>query len=322
MTKLAAKQPMFNVPNRGNANMEALARWLMQHGTLWVASTALTSALHGGYVRADTTTSRTLAIDHEVSLKRGEVIKGELVELVPNQWIQLVLPNGDLRKLTWAEVESHRSLAPRLTPLTVVPTSIDGTGLFSPKGDIGFFPTAVLPPSLSERDPTLIRVHLQSDHPAVQLHSRHNYETSPVSDLKPYIGFYDWELACADKCGVELSRSDSYSIRGPGVRSSESFQLPLTPTGELTLFVHAGRPSRHRGGKALTILGSIFLVYGAVALPFTYLFTSGKPESRTIGLASGGALLGSGLAMLIPGIILLVRNETHVSSSAGPLVFQ
>lgn len=302
--------------------------------------------LSGAPVRAQSAAPAAAPVDHEVILRSGEELKGELVELIPDQLLVLRIPSGEMRRIRWADIERQRSLAPALTPSVPLPP-MASEPLRPQLGGVPV-PTAVLPPSLSLRDPSMVKVHLDNNNPAAKLYRKRDVQYVPVSELRPGSGYYDWQPACEGTCDVDLMRMDRYRIDGDGIQPSPGFRLPFSPTGELTLYVNAGSRGRRKAGRALTVVGSIVAVFGIATLGGTYLFTStsstttqstctpysfcnptpppapmdSASSGRTIGYAVGGSLLGAGVAMLIPGIAFLINSSTTVSSSLGPLEFE
>jgi TPR repeat protein len=116
---------------------------------------------------------------------------------------------------------------------------------------------------------------------------------------------------CAVPCDSSLDPNWKYRVAGNGVSPSSSFMLGAQQGDSLTLRVHAGSHSTQVAGVSLTATGIVFAIIGAVVLPL------GIAQSKTPAEGVGGGSLGIGVAALIPGIVLLARSSTHVTTDSG-----
>jgi hypothetical protein len=219
-------------------------------------------------------------------LRDGTLLRGEVVEEVPDDHLVLKLPTGEVRRIEWAElVELTGGAAPPAMPRLVGP-----------------------------------RITIQSNDPNVGLYGLRPELTTWQNRWGILRSGYALgvERVCTAPCEKEVAPGD-YFIGGDGLRSSATFTVP--PGGPLQLDVTARRWAGPAGaGAALTAVGAVAAAVGAALLivgakkdvaplgnPW---FTTEAGRPFTI---AGGVVLGSGVAMLIPGIVLLTHYRTTMA---------
>jgi hypothetical protein len=125
-------------------------------------------------------------------------------------------------------------------------------------------------------------------------------------------------LVCQAPCQREVPPGE-YSIRGDGIRSSATFLLPPGPAVQLDVTARSWSGAAG-AGAGLTVVGATAMVAGAVLLGVgakENVAPLGNPwftnEAGRPYLRAGGVALGSGVAALIPGIVLLAHYRTTVA---------
>jgi len=144
-------------------------------------------------------------------------------------------------------------------------------------------------------------VELHTDDSAVRIERIQNGEAIPV---------------CAAPCKQRLPRDGTYRIAGDGITPSQSFDLSAERW--VRLDVKAGSSTRRNLGVGLGIAGSAtvltssfyFLLIGLAGFP------DGPPASQQQ-VTTAEALLISGLAAGVIGLVLVLTCSTEVRSSNG-----
>jgi len=133
-------------------------------------------------------------------------------------------------------------------------------------------------------------------------------------------GSPSWTTACTAPCDVELPLDAQYRWVGEGARSSRAFALAAKRGDRVTLTFSGGDADVYNFGLALTVVGGVGLIAGAV------MFIAGQPQCADFCLASspantkletwGGVAMGVGAGLAVIGTLLLVRNlHSQVHSS-------
>ncbi len=251
-----------------------------------VVATVLAALLAGTAPAAATPPDTPPAGERTARLRDGTLLRGEVVEEVPDDHVVIKLPTGEVRRIEWADlVELTGGAAAPALPRPVGP-----------------------------------RITIHSNVPNVGLYGLMPELTTWQNRWGVLRSGYalGLERVCTAPCGKEVAPGD-YFIGGDGIRSSATFTLP--PGGPVQLDVTARAWAGPAGaGAGLTAVGGVAAAVGAVLLivgakkdvaplgnPW---FTNEAGRSFTI---AGGAVLGSGVAMLIPGIVLLVHYRTTVA---------
>jgi hypothetical protein len=129
---------------------------------------------------------------------------------------------------------------------------------------------------------------------------------------------YDREgvLVCQDPCGVPVSTSDRFEVRGTGehvMLGSKSFTLDRN-TKDVTATVRTARRKMYGAGLGLAMVGPVLAVSGALLLGLGA--AEGGPDGDKEVIA-GAACLGAGVAMLIIGIPMIIAGRNRVKLRAG-----
>ena len=121
---------------------------------------------------------------------------------------------------------------------------------------------------------------------------------------------------CAAPCRQRVPRRGVYRIGGDSVVPSASFDLTEEPLG-VTLAVHPASALRKRAGMTLGLVGLGMLIAGAA---IQQRIENQRVEGLSPGHSeqvAGDALLLSGLAMGVVGLVFLLTTQTRVTSSNG-----
>jgi hypothetical protein len=223
--------------------------------------------------------ARAQAADQDVvTVTDGAVFRGRITELAGGDHVTVQLPDGQLVRIRWdAVAKLERASAP-----------------------------AVSPPPAAAQVP-VVRVRIDSERPVFL--QRVLPKGTPGGRYTP---------VCASPCDRDLPANDTYRIGGDGIRSSAAFTLRDTRGAPVELAVDEGSTGGFVGGIILTSLGGMSALVGSVL----YLVGAGAHDlghatTETRGLETGGAITAiAGLAMLVPGIILLANSSTTVKQHA------
>jgi hypothetical protein len=217
-----------------------------------------------------------------VVLKEGGMIRGTLLEVIPNDHATVQLATGQSAVIQWDHIE-RIDRAKVALPVPVTPTPVVRVD--------------------THTDARSARVHIESDR-AVTL-ERHE-------------GGKIWSFACTAPCDVPLSVEPEYRIVGDGVRKSAPFHLAARPGEAVTLDVNTATKSGFAGGIVLTALGPIVMLVGVVIVAvagadsYGYSYTNGTmtPTESSNGSArtAGWITLAAGGVGTVGGILMITGN--------------
>lgn len=253
----------------------------------------------------------------EVALKNGGSIRGTVVVFEPGKSVEIVVTGETQpRVVPWSEVEQVQKgkYAPASAPAAAPPSAPAAT------------PAPPAGPKLG--DPGVVRAHIDSPVPVTLVH---DYDAT-VPTTESWVDRYGNTVSrdalatvpkrdtlCSSPCDRVIGDSN-LRIVGHGFPSSSTFDFK-DRTGDVTVHVQPGSNALHYGGIAVTGLGSLAAVAGAIILPLnqrlsttTDLNTGAKvhlpnPDLRTAGIG----LIGGGLAALGGGIAMILFGRTGVT---------
>ena len=130
-----------------------------------------------------------------------------------------------------------------------------------------------------------------------------------------------WTSVCEAPCDMPLDAALEYRVGGHALRSTAPFRLP--GQGPLTLDAHVTTLARMIVGASITgvgalgvLVGGTYLLVGNLVAPTT---SNGGPCNqadrdtwKVVWSTLGGVFLGVGVALVIPGIILLAGAHSSV----------
>jgi hypothetical protein len=221
-----------------------------------------------------------------VYLKGGGIIRGTLIEAIPNDHATVELATGQSAVIPWARIER-----------------IDRNGGSSPPP--APLPQPVVPPAPKER-PSAV-VHIESDTP-VTLERR-----DPGGR---------WMPACSSPCDEELPLASTYRISGSGVRTTNDFRLNARAGDHIVLELAAASKGAFAGGIVLTSVGGFSLLLGSMVLMVVAAANSDPNESSDgnngNGATVGWVMVAGGAAAVLVGILVTVGNRhSNVGQSLG-----
>lgn len=248
-----------------------------------------------------------------VMLKDGGMVRGNIRELVPNEYVVIDMQGGESRRFAMSEVHYAGTVedapgqpAPKAAPAPVRPATDEPT-----------------PPAEG-----VVRMHIDVDDPKVQLH-RHEGTAAHWVPNRVVVTEVS-TLICRAPCDqlVDGSKGEEFFFTGNGITPSSRFQLfdkrgdvsaevkPGSSAGRIVGFVGAA------AGAALVAAGAVSVLLGSKSSP-SLEQVDGKfvvRETDDPGLKTAGyVMLGTGGAALVGGIWLWVANGTtfELRSSGG-----
>jgi hypothetical protein len=235
-----------------------------------------------------------------VYLKGGGMMRGTLVEMLPNDHATLQLPSGQNAIIEWGKIDHIERAAPTVGPL-------------APPVSGGFAPPPRRPRFEGGNRGSAV-VHLDAD-PGVVLES-----ISPGSGR--------WALVCAAPCDAAVPLGRQYRIAGEGIRPSRAFGIEAAPGGHAEISVSAATKGGFQGGIALSSVGAGAIIVGLTVVFVGALGACGDGDFGTCdgpangGLETAGAIISlAGVALLVGGIILTVSNaRTKATQTVGDIV--
>src|SRR5262249_28257391 len=161
-----------------------------------------------------------------VVLKNGGMIRGTLVEVLPNDHATVQLPSGQSAITQGGEIHhTERGAAPTATPGT-------------PQGA----PAAPLPNATAPMHGPMVLVHIESQR-RVTLDRRNPGDDQP------------WVTACDSPCDAQLPLNNDYRIVGEGIWASSEFGLEGSPGQRIVLKVNPATRLARTGGIVVAAVG-------------------------------------------------------------------
>lgn len=220
-----------------------------------------------------------------VWLTNGAILRGQIVELAPQQHVTLQLATGELRTIPWADIARSTFVSPAAAPPTAAPSA-------SPP------PPAPTPTAA----PDAVHLELRGDRSDLWLEARRRFTDDP------------WTIACRAPCARAVQVSDlSLRIAGPGIRPSNPFFIDGRG-GHEVLVAQTGSAETHAWGQRSLVGGIGIGLAGGAAYGLGKVGDSDPAVvGGLIGMITGGALL----ALALP---LLSSSSTHVRNAKGDRV--
>jgi hypothetical protein len=223
-----------------------------------------------------------------IALKNGGVLRGAMIDAVPNSYARIQLATGQVATVPWQDIQRiERGVA---TPAA---------------------PALAAAPGAAAAAPATVWVHI---------------EGSQVAQLqRDKSGDGDWVTVCTAPCDRALPAQVGYRIVGDGIRDSSDFELSAQGGERQTLTVDEGSRGGFVLGLVGTIAGGIAIGVGLVVVFIAAVSRAVADDSEKQGDANaetaGWVISGAGTAGLVGGIVLLVSNgHTRVAqgSAAAP----
>jgi hypothetical protein len=220
------------------------------------------------------------------------MIRGTLVEVLPNDHATVQLPSGQSAIIQWGEIHHiERGGAPATTP--GAPTA-----------------PAVLPNTTAPITGPTVLVHIESQR-RVTLDRRNPGDDQP------------WVTACESPCDVQLPLNNDYRIVGEGIWASSEFELDGSPGQRVVVKVNPATRFARTAGIVVAGAGLLAAVVGIYIVAVsaatncatsTNLGSGGGCSTSGGGVWVGWVVVGAGLvAAAVGGIIILMNLRTGQS---------
>lgn len=244
-------------------------------------------AATSGSASAPAPTPSTTDVPQQVVwLKSGAVLRGSLVEFVPNSRVVLQLATGEVRTIDWADVDRASWVRPT-APAPVLPAASAAPAEPQPKSD---------------PKPDGVVIHLVGDRPGLRLEARPRY------------GEGSWRTLCSAPCGSRLDvHRQSLRVTGAGTTPSNPFHFEGR-SGEETLDVNAGSIEMNRWGERSLVTGIALALAGGLA------YGLGRVEDQDAAKVGGAIALGVGGLGILVAFPLIGTSGTTVRNGSGDRV--
>jgi hypothetical protein len=233
-----------------------------------------------------------------VSLKGGGIIRGTLIEAIPNDHATVALATGQSAVIPWDRIERiDRGAPPTIAP--AAPARVPAPGPI-------YYPSSPPPPPPSQGSAF---VHIEGDQPV----------TVERKDGRT------WSLACSSPCDAELPLGVTYRVGGAGIRNSSPFRLNAQPGDRVILDVNTASKGSFVGGIVVAGVGVVVLLVGAmVLLTVATVDTADSQEGFANPSSDGSAntvgwvMLAGGAAATLVGVLVLTSNvHSKVDQTPG-----
>jgi hypothetical protein len=234
-----------------------------------------------------------------VYLKGGGMMRGTLVEMLPNDHATIQLPTGQNAIIEWGKID-HIERAPA------------GMAAQPPIGRVG---PRMGPMMRRALEGGSVLVHLEADQGVV------------LQSISPGSG--RWAFVCAAPCDAQLPLAAQYRIAGEGVRPSRPFGIEAPPGQHVTINVAAASRAGFSGGVALSSVGLAGVIVGLSVVLFGALQACNVEDAAgdCLGTANGGVetagaiITIAGVALTIGGVILMASNaRSHATQTIGEVL--
>jgi hypothetical protein len=211
-----------------------------------------------------------------IVLKGGGMIRGRLVEVIPNDHATIALSTGQTAIVEWSRIDRIEQQA---APNVVVQGA----------------------PAPSPVPSGKVWVHIEADRD-LALEAR-----TPDSG---------WGVLCNAPCDQEVPLNADFRISGSGTRTSHAFKIIAQPGQHVAISVNPGSSGGFVLGivmlgvsPAVIFIGFIVWAVGAIESSTTDIVT-GQKGNGSGAETVGGVMMLVGLGALIGGIILVVSNSS------------
>lgn len=258
----------------------------------------------------------------EVRLTNGGFVRGELVELMPGEYVIIETSGGELRRFEWSQV------AEVVRGSTTMPGDATTTTPSDPRPSdpTAFEPTAIEPPSEPEppnderegEGPTLEQPYLHLDVEGEHSMTLYRVLGRSVASSGGYTATgVAYARVCDDPCGVQLDDPNAeLFVAGDKYAGSKPFYLkPRASIYELK--VKPRRKGMRIGGYILMISGICFGVFMATGPFLVNMRRSQANASYALAAVGGVGMLAGGITLMAFGrskVEVLPRDESWLES--------
>jgi len=224
-----------------------------------------------------------------ITLKNGGILRGTIIDAIPNAQARIQLLTGEIATVPWSEIariENAKSAPP--APPAAAPAAA---------------PAA-----------TTVIVHVDSPESV---------------ELQRDAGNKAWATVCASPCDQPIPTGGKYRFAGGGIRPSAPFAVPTSNTGRVYFTVSPSSSGWFVAGIVMLSVGAPVMLVSLVVAALAGLVSavssnaSGNNTSQDATDTADGALLVALIAagVTVGGIVALASNSrsgVSVSSDAAP----
>lgn len=245
--------------------------------------------------------------EQRVWLKNGGFVRGELIDLAPGDHITIKLITGEVRKISWAEVD--RTSAGGSAPTSANSGSTQPTASTSSAPSV--LPSVTTAPQSSAQVAPAASSGGPPEHAWVAVYGR---KKPVVLQGKKLDSAGEWANLCDSPCNTKLRVAEQeFRVTGNGVTPSNSFRIE-PGEGVTRLEVFPGNPTNRWWGKTLFISGLSaafvgFATYGAIHV-------TRYEERDAVGYVGLGVAIAGGAALLAS-FPLIYSGGTRVRTPKG-----
>lgn len=138
--------------------------------------------------------------------------------------------------------------------------------------------------------------------------------TGTIASTGKMNGAAIWSDSCSAPCDTTVLPG-SYRVAGPHFRSSNEFDLPAS--GRVRVDAKLGSASGSLAGAILSLFGGVLVVEAAVDGVLAIAFATSSNATTHQGAVVWGAIAGIaggvGIALLVPGIIIISNNASNAT---------
>ncbi|WP_437723081.1 hypothetical protein [Sorangium sp. So ce861] len=235
--------------------------------------------------------------EDEIRLKNGGMLRGTVVDVHPERPVVVVLAGtGEERTVPWSEIDRLERGA------SAGPSAREP----APRGPVAPLGT-----------PGIVRVHIETDEPQVQLMVVTGKRTVRQGGSTTRSTLAD--VVCRAPCDAIIDSRDGeeFFFGGKGIVPSSEFQL-FDRSGDVSIKVHPGSTVGDTIGDVMTYMGWLTAVAGGLIIANAYL-QEDQHESHHGAKVMGFSTVGAGAALVISGYVLTAASQTtYELSTPGP----
>jgi hypothetical protein len=242
-----------------------------------------------------------------IDLKSGGLLRGTIIEAIPNSHARIQLATGEVAKVPWSDIARiERAPRPASNPPAPPPPAAAAPAAPGPI-------VATMPGKAPQGSPP-VWVHIDGS-------EADRLEVKAAGDQD------EWSPVCTTPCDRPVPAGYSYRIAGDSIRTSSPFTIDPQQGGRQTLVVsEASRGAFVLGivgmgvGAGGIVVGLSVAFVGAVGAGLSEHGTSAYQSDRNIETA-GWVVTGIGAAAVAGGLVLLLTN-VRTGVSQGPTTSQ
>ncbi|MGK3969238.1 hypothetical protein WMF38_35395 [Sorangium sp. So ce118] len=226
--------------------------------------------------------------EDEIHLKNGGMLRGTVVDVHPERPVVMVLAGtGEARTVPWPEIDRLER------------------GMSAGPSARGAVPPEPVPPWGT---PGIVRVHIETDEPQVQLMVVTGKSTVRQGSSATRSNLAD--VVCRTPCDAILDsrNGEEFFFGGRGIVPSSEFQL-FDRSGDVFIKVDPGSAFGHSVGQIMTYVGWLAALGGGLVIAKAYI-NEDQHESYHGAKRVGLGIVGAGAAIGGSGYILGAASQT------------